>query len=802
MVGTSNATVPVTVPTEYTCLKLSFDNLEEDAKRCLLLASLFPEDSEVSVTALMRLATGSQLLECKSVRTMIGILKSSSMLLQGKDDQHFKMHDVIRDEARSIAINDYAYSFTRCGSLLPDNSALYETLSVLHLEVDKNDFRFPDDLVCPNVHTLWLRSTACDDELIASPLGWMPKVAWAGPENTFQAWDLSRMFVNLKFLVLVKCNWEPPFSLKALDTLRTLILDRCDIGQTDATFFPENLETLCIWNCNLPLLLDLPNLQHLLTLEIQHWPNSPLLVASNVISSLIRLEELHILNVFCIIDKTALSNLAEYEGSLDDLSDDDFTISVLDEICKLTRLASLQISLHSSEPFQRTNILFRNLLEFNIWVGKTGNLTYTDDHPASSVSKIIELCNYQSEGLDSVVESAEEVTMHSSHVDMSSILSANKEAFADLRSLSIEKCNKMEHLARISRHEIQHSRQPLTCFSKLVSLKITNCSAMEYLFCSSVAKCLLQLQELRLKDCPGMEAIVMDEGTSDADIINFPKLKLLKLHDVPRLKSFCRGKTPRMDNSGNKWVQSQPLFDGMVKFPCLEKLKLMGLKYITDIWGKHCYNDNISCFSQIKTISIGFCNQLNVGIPHAMLNRLQNLEDLKIFSCESLVSEVGTCGSSTVICPLLALRTLTLYSLPYLTITGLNSREISGATTLYPNLEYLRIEACGLTRVFLPSIARDLIHLKQMSVAESDSVRGIITGRADEEELSDNIIFPELIKLRLNELENLKSFWCNPSGEANTYKVEFPKLVDYELRIQDPDHSEPKELGMMIPPVN
>ncbi|KAL1827378.1 hypothetical protein ACET3Z_005790 [Daucus carota] len=458
--------VPGIGPTEYSCLKLSFDNLVEDAKRCLLLASLFPEDAEIPITTLIRLATGSQLLECKSVRAMIDILKSSLLVLQGKDDENFKLHDVIREVARSIAIKDYAFSFKRCGSRLPDNSAHYETRNVLHLKVDKNDFSFPDDLVCPNLHTLWLRSTAFDDHLIPYQT---EQVRPDPPEYTFQAWELSRMFVNLKFLVLVKCSWEPPFSLKALDTLRTLILDRCDIRHTKATFFPKMLETLCIWNCNLPLPLKLPNLKNLLTLEIKPWPNSPLLVAPNVISSLIRLEELHILNPFYIIDKRTLTIIAK--GSPSDLSDDDDDKNyVLDEICKLTHLTSLRISLHSSEPFERTNILFRNLLEFQIWVSLNEDLRPRYKRRASSVSKAIHLQYYESEGLDSVVERAEEVTMYSSYVDMSSILSANKEAFADLRSLFINKCNGMNHLARISHHEIQHSRQPLTCFSKLTSL--------------------------------------------------------------------------------------------------------------------------------------------------------------------------------------------------------------------------------------------------------------------------------------------------------------------------------------------
>lgn len=83
-------------------------------------------------------------------------LMSSSLLLQGKDHEHFKLHDVIRDVTRSIAVKDYGFSFARCGSRFPDNNADYDTLKLLHVKVEKNDFHFPDDLVCSNLRTLFL----------------------------------------------------------------------------------------------------------------------------------------------------------------------------------------------------------------------------------------------------------------------------------------------------------------------------------------------------------------------------------------------------------------------------------------------------------------------------------------------------------------------------------------------------------------------------------------------------------------------------------------------------------------------
>lgn len=148
----------------YACLKLSFDNLTNDAQLCLLLCSMFPEDTDISTTILIHLAVGSQLVHGESVPAMLDILKSSSLLLENThtNTTKFKMHDIIRDMARHIAVTEtkYAFSSARCGSRLPENAADYTARKLLYLELENTDFRFPDDLVCPDVHTLWLVSLA------------------------------------------------------------------------------------------------------------------------------------------------------------------------------------------------------------------------------------------------------------------------------------------------------------------------------------------------------------------------------------------------------------------------------------------------------------------------------------------------------------------------------------------------------------------------------------------------------------------------------------------------------------------
>lgn len=162
-------------------------------------------------------------------------------------------------------------------------------------------------------------------------------------------------------------------------------------------------------------------------------------------------------------------------------------------------------------------------------------------------------------------------------------------------------------------------------------------------------------------------------------------------------------------------------------------------------------------------------------IPLALLHRLRNLEFLGIYSCNSLISEVGTNGTNTVVRPLVALREMVLEDLPCLKKIGLNSRNHYGSMTLYPNLKKLRISDCNsLRHVFPSSIARDLMHLEKLEVFSCNMMTEIIGAGGQEiteQDVSNVIVFPELTEVRLTGLPNLTSFWCYQNGEAKSCKV-------------------------------
>ncbi|KAK2973066.1 hypothetical protein RJ640_025714 [Escallonia rubra] len=141
----------------YMTLELSFNKLKsEEAKSCLLLCSLFPEDAEISIDDLSLLAMAMGFLGSMDsiedarnrVLSLVKALKTSCLLLGCEDGDKVKLHDVIRDVAIYIASEDVDHRFM----VKPPISvwpAKYEARRAISLRI-QNIPELPRKLECPH----------------------------------------------------------------------------------------------------------------------------------------------------------------------------------------------------------------------------------------------------------------------------------------------------------------------------------------------------------------------------------------------------------------------------------------------------------------------------------------------------------------------------------------------------------------------------------------------------------------------------------------------------------------------------
>lgn len=156
--------------------------------------------------------------------------------------------------------------------------------------------------------------------------------------------------------------------------------------------------------------------------------------------------------------------------------------------------------------------------------------------------------------------------------------------FQNLESLTIEDCTLVEeifNLEKLNQSEnneilpklielkliklpnlkciLTKNPQNVSTLQNMKRLKLELCDNLKYLFSSSTAKALVQLQRMEVAHCKSIERIIMKEenvqGREARDIIALGSLTFLSLKDLPNLLSFSHG---------NQYIEC----------PALKKLKI------------------------------------------------------------------------------------------------------------------------------------------------------------------------------------------------------------------------------------
>ena len=72
-------------------------------------------------------------------------------------------------------------------------------------------------------------------------------------------------------------------------------------------------------------------------------------------------------------------------------------------------------------------------------------------------------------------------------------------------------------------------------------ISVWKCGSLNILFPTSVARFLIQLEDLQVVECGLEEIVALEDGAEAAARLVFPKVNLLMLKNLPKLKWFSRG---------------------------------------------------------------------------------------------------------------------------------------------------------------------------------------------------------------------------------------------------------------------
>ena len=118
-------------------------------------------------------------------------------------------------------------------------------------------------------------------------------------------------------------------------------------------------------------------------------------------------------------------------------------------------------------------------------------------------------------------------------------------AFPILESLNLSYLYDLKEICHCQFPERSLTDAKLGCFGNLRSIRLFCCDQLKNVFSLSIARSLVQLQELKIFSSDHMKEIFRKEGEDEKalDKIMFPQLTLLHLN-CPRLIGFCTGMGP------------------------------------------------------------------------------------------------------------------------------------------------------------------------------------------------------------------------------------------------------------------
>ncbi|XP_044481947.1 probable disease resistance protein At4g27220 [Mangifera indica] len=659
-------------------------------------------------------------------------LKDASLLLGEVTSEYFAMHDVIRDVAIIIAYVDH-HVFTTKNDIerdwknrdklkkstrisLPGNSTIISQL-------------WPNDLDCPTLEYFY-----------------MPNSHFNIPEDFFKVMPMLKV-LNLAGLQQLSL----PSSLHLLKNLQTLCLNDSTIKDVAIIWELKKLKVLSMRQSFIEELpIEIGQLTELRLLDLSYCRQLHVIVP-NVISKLLQLEEFHIKGcpiqwkVEVLMELKSLKNLTSVELNVKD--------------CKV-----LPQNLFAKEP-RRYKISIGNY-----WERRRSLFPEYGEHErtlaVNSIKLLEEFNAFKNvEVLELAEVSEDENYVEDSNFDLQSSeitpLFNEKVNFTKFRTLVLYDIS----LGRIWDSQIS------TFSQNLKQLKLKRCEKMTYVFPFSIAKSLRQLQSLEIINCEVLEKIVEEEEGAEV-VVNsiFPKVTELVLRYLPKLTilypglhasefsmfkrleiDLCenltlrylglpddnnKGALPISENKINHNLEDFELTNGEISITWESEDKYLRIGQDDSAY---IPLGLLQIFQSVKKLELSAYEYKEIKSVY----NLPNLEDLRVWDCEKLMSLVPSSAS--------------LQNLKVLEVTGANA----------------------LLTLITPSTARSLMQLRELRISRCEMLLEII-GNEGDTTTSSEIVFDNLKLLSLTERINYRRM--SSFEDFFSSNVKHSKVAQYQLR--------------------
>ncbi|XP_058762499.1 uncharacterized protein LOC131635882 isoform X2 [Vicia villosa] len=559
----------------YKCLKSSYDGMKDGkAKGLFLLSSVFPEDKQIPFEILTRLGIGTGLFgknygSYNDARNQVVVAIDKlidSCLLVWVDKEHVKMHDLVREAAQWMAYKEIRHVNL---SNKNEKSSVQKEKNMKYLFCGGKDM----DLFSWNYDGSKLETLILDVEMNEDDK------CMEAPNSFFENID------QLQVLYFSSHDKRPlslPDSIHSLSNIRSILVDRVDLGDISVLGNLHNLETLDLVKC---IIDELPNeisklgkfkLLNLKRCEIRR--NDPF----EVIKRCSTLEELYFrysFNEFC--QEITLPELQRYHicnrfTLLPDSLSKYVSFEVVDGNECFFSKQTLKCLMQTTEGLllEGVEVEWRDLMPEIVPIDQgMKDLVELRLKCISQLQCLVDTNGYQfPEVLPNLV------VLDLDNMENLEVLFHGSLSFDSLKNLekvSIKKCKKLRILFNCNLN-----------LCNLKTLSLSDCPLLVNLFPLLTSQSLVLLEEFKIADCKGLKNIVIDDGDNNDKSHGpmFPKLRVLSIVRCDQLESIFP-------------------FLSFEDFPVLEDIYIRKCDKLKYIFGKYQHVE-LNALKEIKLVEL------------------------------------------------------------------------------------------------------------------------------------------------------------------------------------------------------